>query len=95
MSCRPSATMGVLGQTATVLLILLFSIDVFTDVATGVELVLNDRPFCEQHCTALHCTALHCTVQHTVLYSTALYNTLHFNIQHTALHCTVLLYAFT
>lgn len=37
--------MGVLGQVGTVALILLFALDVFTDVATGVELVLNDKPF--------------------------------------------------
>jgi hypothetical protein len=39
--------MGVLGQVGTVALILLFALDVFTDVATGVELVLNDKPFCK------------------------------------------------
>ena len=39
--------MGVMGQTTTVALILLFALDVFTDVATGVELILNDQTFCE------------------------------------------------
>ena len=33
--------------TTTVSIILLFSLDIATDVATGVELVLNDNPYCE------------------------------------------------
>ena len=39
--------MGFANQVATISLILLFALDVFTDVATGVELILNDKPFCE------------------------------------------------
>ena len=39
--------MGLANQVATISLILLFALDVFTDVATGVELILNDKPFCE------------------------------------------------
>ena len=39
--------MGLASQVATISLILLFALDVFTDVATGVELILNDKPFCE------------------------------------------------
>jgi len=37
--------MGLASQVATISLILLFALDVFTDVATGVELILNDKPF--------------------------------------------------
>jgi len=37
--------MGLANQAATISLILLFALDVFTDVATGVELILNDKPF--------------------------------------------------
>ena len=33
--------------TITVSIILLFSLDIATDVATGVELILNDNPYCE------------------------------------------------
>ena len=39
--------MGLANQVATISLILLFALDVFTDVSTGVELILNDKPFCE------------------------------------------------
>ena len=35
------------GHLGTFLVIILFSLDIFTDVATGVELFLNDHPFCE------------------------------------------------
>ena len=33
--------------TITVSIILLFSLDIATDVATGVELILNDNPYCK------------------------------------------------
>ena len=39
--------MGSASQAATIFLIVLFTLDVFTDVATGIELILNDKPFCE------------------------------------------------
>ena len=39
--------MGLVSQVTTVSIILLFSLDIVTDVATGVELVLNDNPYCE------------------------------------------------
>lgn len=35
------------GHLGTFLVIILFSLDIFTDVATGVELFLNDHPFCK------------------------------------------------
>ena len=47
--------MGLASQVATISLILLFALDVFTDVATGVELILNDKPFCEFFCNILGC----------------------------------------
>ena len=31
----------------TFLVIIIFSLDIFTDVSTGVELILNDQPYCE------------------------------------------------
>jgi len=37
--------MGSASQAATIFLIVLFTLDVFTDVATGIELILNDKPF--------------------------------------------------
>lgn len=37
--------MGLASQTITVTLILLFVIDIFTDISTGVELVLNNHPY--------------------------------------------------
>ena len=39
--------MGCVSLTTTVSIILLFSLDIATDVATGVELVLNDHSYCE------------------------------------------------
>ena len=39
--------MGFITTITTVSIILLFSLDIATDVATGVELVLNDNPYCE------------------------------------------------
>ena len=39
--------MGLVSHTTTVFIILIFSLDIATDVATGVELVLNDNPYCE------------------------------------------------
>ena len=39
--------MGFVSLSTTVSIILLFSLDIATDVATGVELVLNDNPYCE------------------------------------------------
>jgi len=37
--------MGFISITVTVSIILLFSLDIVTDVATGVELILNDNPY--------------------------------------------------
>lgn len=31
----------------TFLVIIIFSLDIFTDVSTGVELILNDQPYCK------------------------------------------------
>lgn len=37
--------MSLFSKLATLGLVLLFSLDIFTDIATGVELVLNDKPY--------------------------------------------------
>jgi hypothetical protein len=39
--------MGVMGHYTTLALILLFTLDVFTDIANGVELILNDHVVCK------------------------------------------------
>ena len=39
--------MACCGHLGTLLVILLFTADIFTDVATGVELLLNDHPYCK------------------------------------------------
>ena len=46
--------MGFVSLTTTVSIILLFSLDIATDVATGVELVLNDNPYCEFSVVSLY-----------------------------------------
>ena len=43
--------MACCGHLGTLLVILLFTADIFTDVATGVELLLNDHPYCKLHCS--------------------------------------------
>jgi hypothetical protein len=39
--------MGVMGHYTTIALILLFTMDVFTDIANGIELILNDHLVCK------------------------------------------------
>jgi hypothetical protein len=39
--------MGVMGHYTTLALILLFTLDVFTDIANGIELILNDHVVCK------------------------------------------------
>ncbi len=39
--------MGVMGHYTTLSLILLFTLDVFTDIANGIELILNDHVVCK------------------------------------------------
>ena len=42
-----SSSWSRMGGVGTVLLVLLFILDVFTDIACGVELILNDHPECK------------------------------------------------
>ena len=57
--------MGFITTITTVSIILLFSLDIATDVATGVELVLNDNPYCEfSFCLFVLYTAR----KHTIFY---------------------------
>ena len=39
--------MGLMGHYSTLALILLFIMDVFTDIANGIELILNDHVVCK------------------------------------------------
>ena len=39
--------MGLMGHYSTLALIFLFIMDVFTDIANGIELILNDHVVCK------------------------------------------------
>ena len=40
-------TMDCCGHIGTFFVIIIFSLDIFTDVSTGVELLLNDHAYCK------------------------------------------------